>query len=44
MSPPKFDSARTPIYTTPSHLSPTYIHIVGGNPSHILDSDHGTVY
>ena len=42
MAPPKVDSARTHIYTTPSHLRPDYIHIVGDESAHILNSDHDT--
>ena len=40
MPPPKVDSAETHVYNTPSHLSPTCIHIVGGDLTHILNSEH----
>ena len=43
MAPSKVDSAGTHVYTHPSHLSPTCIHIVGSASAHLLDSDHDTV-
>ena len=44
MAPPKVDRAETHIYTPPSNISPTVIHIVGGNPYHLLNGDHVTAY
>ena len=39
---PKVDNTGTNVYTPLSLLSPTCIHIVGGDPDHLLDSDHDT--
>ena len=32
------------IYIIFSHLSPTFTHIVGGDPDHLLDGDHDAAY
>ena len=42
MDPPKVHSDGTHLYTTHSHLIPTFIHIVGGDPSHIINRYHDT--
>ena len=44
ITPQKFDSAGTHVYTPPSNHVSTYIPIVGDNPAHLLDSDHDTLY
>ena len=38
----KVDNAGTHTYTPPYRLSPTYIHIVGSDPAHILYGNHDT--
>ena len=42
--PKKVYSAGTHVYNPPSHLSPTCIHIIGGNPAHLIDGDYYTEY
>ena len=44
MAPLKVDSSGNQLYNPPSQLILTCIHIIGGDPYHLLDGDHDTAY
>ena len=44
MYPTKVDSAGTHVYTPPTQLSPTWIHIIGGDPAHLLNGNHNSIW